>query len=63
VARWKTEANSQEIETFVKEQKGETKKTVSDMKKFQRYLSSISKSDVEVLALLVHLICAVGNDE
>ena len=37
------EGNSQEeIETFVKEQKSEnkTKKTVSDMKTFQRYLSS-----------------------
>jgi len=63
LARWKTEGNSQEIETFVKEQKSGTKKTVSDMKTFQRYLSSISKGDVEVLDLLVHLICAVGNDE
>ena len=48
------EGNSQEqIETFVKEQKSEniTKKTVSDMKTFHRYLSSISKGDKEVLNL------------
>ena len=48
------EGNSQEeIETFVKEQKSEntTKKTVSDMKTFHRYLSSISKGDKEILNL------------
>ena len=48
------EGNSQEeIETFVKEQKSEntTKKTVSDMKTFHRYLSSISKDDKEILNL------------
>ena len=46
--------NSQEeIETFVKEQKSEntTKKTVSDMKTFHRYLPSISKGDKEILNL------------
>ena len=54
--------NSQEeIETFVKEQKSEntTKKTVSDMKTFHRYLSSISKGDKEILNLpddLDHLL-------
>ena len=43
LAKEKTERkNKGEIETFVKEQKSEntTKKTVSDMKTFQRYLSS-----------------------
>ena len=48
------EGNSQEeIETFVKEQKSEntTKKTVSDMKTFHCYLSSISKGDKEILNL------------
>ena len=54
VGEKENEGNSQEeIETFVKEQKSEntTKKTVSDMKTFQRYLSSISKGDVEILHL------------
>ena len=54
VGERENERNSQEeIETFVKEQKSEntTKKTVSDMRTFQRYLSSISKSDVEILDL------------
>ena len=48
------QGNSQEeIETFVKEQKSEntTKKTVSDMKTFHPYLSSISKGDKEILNL------------
>ena len=48
------EGNSQEeIETFIKAQKSEntTRKTVSDMKTFQRYLSSINKGSVEVLDL------------
>ena len=48
------EGNSQEeIETFVREQKSEntTKKTVSDMKTFHRYLSSISNGDKEILNL------------
>ena len=48
------EGNSQEeIETFVKERKSEntTKKTVSDMKTFHRYLSSISKGNKEILNL------------
>ena len=40
--RTKKTDRQEEIETFVKEQKREntTKKTVSDMKTFQRYLSS-----------------------
>ena len=53
------EGNSQEeIETFVKEQKSEntTKKTVSDMKTFHRYLSSISKGDKEILNLQYRLM-------
>ena len=43
----------EEIETFVKERKSEntTKKTVSDMKTFHRYLSSISRGDKEILNL------------
>ena len=63
------EGNSQEeIETFVKEQKSEntTKKTVSDMKTFQRYLSSISKGDKEILDLpaddLDHLLAKFFKD-
>ena len=54
VGERENEGNSQEeIKTFVKEQLSEntTKKTVSDMKTFQRYLSSINKGDVEVLDL------------
>ena len=45
------EGNSQE--EIVKEQKSEntTKKTVSDIKTFHRYLSSISKGDKEILNL------------
>ena len=56
------------IETFVKEQKSEntTKKTVSDMKTFQRYLSSISKGDEEILHLpadvLDHLLAKFFKD-
>jgi len=52
----------------VKEQKSEntTKKTVSHMKTFQRYLSSISKGDVEVLDLpaddLDHLLAKFFKD-
>ena len=52
------ERNSQEvIEIFVKEQKSETKKTVSYMRTFQRYLSSMSKGDVEVLDLSSPDLC------
>ena len=77
VGERENEGNSQEeIETFVKEQKSDntTKKTVSDMKTFQRYLSSINKGDVEVLHLLAddldHLlakffkdVCKINGDE
>ena len=69
VGEKENEGNSQEeIETFVKEQKSEntTKKTVSDMKTFQRYLSSISKGDVEILYLpadvLDHLLAKFFKD-
>ena len=56
--RVKTKGNTQEeIETFVKEQKSETKKTVSDLKTYQCYLSSISKSNVEVLDLSSPNLC------
>ena len=43
----------EEIESFVKEQTSEntTGKTFSDMKTFQRYLSSVNKGNVEVLDL------------
>ena len=77
VGEKENEGNSQEeIETLVKEQKSEntTKKTVIDMKTFQRYLSSISKAGVEILHLpadvLDHLlakffkdICKINGDE
>ena len=69
VGERENEGNSQEeIETIVKEQKSEntTKKTVRDMKTFQRYLSSISKGDVEVLDLpaddLDHLLAKFFKD-
>ena len=47
------ENSEEEIENFVKEQKSEntTRKSFSDMKTFQRYLSSVSKGNVEVLDL------------
>ena len=47
------ENSQEEIESFVKEQKSEntTRKSFSDMKTFQRYLSSVSKGNVEVLDL------------
>ena len=56
------ENSQEEIEGFVKEQKSEntTRKTFSDMKTFQRYLSSVSKGSVDVLDLpagdLDHLV-------
>ena len=69
VGERENEGNSQEeIETFVKEQKSEntTKKTVSDMRTFHRYLSSIRKSDVEILDLpaydLDHLLAKFFKD-
>ena len=47
------ENSREEIESFVKEQTSEntTGKTFSDMKTFQRYLSSVNKGNVEVLDL------------
>ena len=57
-----SEATEEEIESFVKEQTSEnaTGKTFSDMKTFQRYLSSVNKGNVEVLDLpagdLAHLL-------
>jgi len=69
LAKEKTERkNKGEIETFVKEQKSEntTKKTVSDMKTFQRYLSSNCDENKDYFRskdVLVHLICADGNDK
>ena len=44
------ENSEEEIENFVKEQKSEntTRKSFSDIKTFQRYLSSVSKGNVEV---------------
>ena len=70
VGERQNEGNSQEeIETFVKEQKSTenpTKKTDSDMKTFQRYLSSVSKSDLEILDLpdddLDHLLAKFFKD-
>jgi len=58
----------EEIETFVKEQKSKNtiKKTVSNMKIFQRYLSSNCDENKDCFTskdALVHRICAVGNDE
>ena len=46
-------SSQEEIETFVKKRKSEntTKKSVSNMKTFHRYLSSISKGDKEILNL------------
>jgi len=59
--RTKETVRQEEVETFVKEQKREntTKKTVSDMKTFQRYLSSNCDENKDIFrskGALVHLI-------
>jgi len=62
VVERENKGNSQEeIETFVKEQKSENikKKTVSDMKTFQRSLSSNCDENKDYFRSNQHLICAV----
>ena len=53
VGNRENEGNSQEEIEIKRSKKSEntTKKTVSDMKTFHRYLSSISKGDKEILNL------------
>ena len=71
-ARPDRESSKEKIETLLNEQKKKkntTKKTLSDiiMKiiSSERFLLSINKENVEFfqLCVIVHLFCAVGNDE
>ena len=67
VVERENEGNSQEeFGTFAKVQKSVKRKTVSDMKTFQRYLSSNCDENNDYFRskdVLVHLICADGNDK